>query len=256
MEITPGIRRIGSTKVNVYIIEDAGGVTVIDAGLPGYWDELAAELTAMGRSLDDVRAVVLTHAHDDHIGFAERMRAERGVPVRVHAGDAGRARGEKVPRNEGGGTVRPWPVITFLVYAIRRGYVRTTRIRSVETFDDGATLDVPGTPRVIHVPGHTAGSVALHVPAQSSIFVGDSFITLNVVSGAIGPQLFPNFNLDNSMAMASLARYEGLEAGHVLPGHGDPWSGGLAEAVRIARASWPATGGVDAAEQDLARAGD
>lgn len=239
MEIAPGIRRIGSTKVNVYVVEDAGGVTVIDAGLPGYWDDLAGELTTMGRSLDDVRAVVLTHAHDDHIGFAERMRTERHVPVRVHAGDAGRARGEAVPKNEGGGTVRPWPVITFLVYAVRRGYLRTQRIHEVRTFDDGATLDVPGTPRVIHVPGHTAGSVALQLPDRSSIFVGDSFITLNVVSGASGPRLFPNFNLDNAMALASLARYQGIEAEHVLPGHGEQWTGGLAEAVRMVRATQP-----------------
>jgi glyoxylase-like metal-dependent hydrolase (beta-lactamase superfamily II) len=239
MEIAPGIHRIGSTKVNVYVVEDPGGVTIIDAGLPGYWDDLAAELTAMGRSLDDVRAVVLTHAHDDHIGFAERIRTERQVPVRVHGGDAGRARGEAVPKNEGGGHMRPWPVISFLAFAIRRGYVGTKRIGEVATFDDGATLDVPGTPRVIHVPGHTAGSVALHLADRSAIFVGDSFITLNVVNGATGPQLFPNFNLDNAMALASLANYEGIEAEHVLPGHGERWTGGLAEAVRLVRALHP-----------------
>jgi glyoxylase-like metal-dependent hydrolase (beta-lactamase superfamily II) len=239
VEIAPGIRTIGSTKVNVYLVEDAGGVTIIDAGLPGYWGEVESDLVATGRSLDDVRAVVLTHAHDDHIGFAERMRAERGVPVRVHGGDAGRARGERVPKNEGGGTYRAWPTITFLAFAIRRGYVGTKRIREVVTFDDGATLDIPGTPQVIHVPGHTAGSVALHLPDRSALFVGDSIITLNVVNGTTGPQLFPNFNLDNAMALASLERYEGIEAEHVLPGHGEAWTDGLAEAVRIARTTWP-----------------
>ena len=125
--------------------------------------------------------------------------------------------------------------ITFLAFGIRRGYLGTKRIGAVETFDDGATLDVPGSPRVIHVPGHTAGSVAFHLPDRSALIVGDALITLNVVNGATGPQLFPNFTQDNAQALASLDRFDGIEAAHVLPGHGDAWTGGLAEAVRLAR---------------------
>ena len=239
MEIAPGIRRIGSNKVNVYLVEEAGRITIIDAGLPGYWSDLAAELAEMGRTIDDVQAVLLTHAHDDHIGFAERIRTEASIPIGVHEADVALARGEFKQTNEGGGSMRPIPIIEFLVYAIRKGYLRTKHIGEVTAFGDGATLDVPGTPTVIHVPGHTAGSAALHLPARGTLFVGDAFVTLNVVNGSVGPQLFSNFSADNRQAVASLARLEPIEAKLILPGHGDPWTGGMADALRRVRGAIP-----------------
>ena len=237
MEIAPGIRRLGTGKVNVYLIEESGGITIVDAGLPGYWGDLQAELAAMGRSIEDVRAVLLTHAHSDHIGFAERIRRERGVAIRVHEADAALARGEVKQKNEGGGKTRIGPTLAFIVLGLRKGGLGVTHIGEVSTFGDGATLDVPGAPRVIHVPGHTAGSAALHLPDRDAILVGDAFVTLNVMSGSTGPQLFPNFNADNRQALESLGRFDGLEAGLVLPGHGVPWTGGLAEALRLVRAT-------------------
>jgi glyoxylase-like metal-dependent hydrolase (beta-lactamase superfamily II) len=94
MKLAPSLHRLGSSLVNSYLVEEGGLVTIVDAGLPGYWRDLPVELAAMGRTLDDVRAVVLTHGDTDHIGFAERLRTERGVPVYVHELDAARARGE------------------------------------------------------------------------------------------------------------------------------------------------------------------
>src|SRR5437868_12141934 len=101
VEIAPGIRRLGPGLVNAYLIEEQGGVTIVDAGAPGYWNALPAELAAMGRTLDDVRAVLLTHAHLDHIGFAERIRKERGVAVHVHSDDVPLTRKPQTPKWEG-----------------------------------------------------------------------------------------------------------------------------------------------------------
>ena len=238
MEVAPGIRRVGPGMVNVYLVEEAGAVTIVDAGMPGYWRDLPAELAAMGRQLADVRAVVLTHAHSDHVGFAERIRTERGVPIRVHELDALRAKGQ-VPGPKGLGEFKLAPLLGFLFFGLRNGGLsRVPPILEVATFGDGATLDVPGTPRVIHVPGHTEGSAALHFARRDAICVGDAFVTRNVMTGATGPQLFPNFNTDNEQAYASLTRFSGTEARVVLPGHGDPWQQGLAEAVRVARERW------------------
>jgi glyoxylase-like metal-dependent hydrolase (beta-lactamase superfamily II) len=230
----PNLHRIGAGIVNSYVVADGGDVTIIDAGVAGLWAELPAALQAIGRSLADVRALVLTHGHGDHIGFAERLRRERRVPVRVHELDAALARGEVPNPAKGLGPMRIAPLLRFFWYTGRRGGLRTVPLREVTTFGDGATLDVPGSPRVILVPGHTPGSVALHVPSVDALFAGDALATLAVTTGDTGPRLAP-FTADPATALASLDRLRGTAAGLVLPGHGEPWTGGVDEAVRLVR---------------------
>jgi glyoxylase-like metal-dependent hydrolase (beta-lactamase superfamily II) len=229
--------------VNVYLVEEAGEVTIVDAGMPGDWAALPAELAAMGRSLEDVRSIVLTHGHSDHIGFAEQAHRERAWPVRIHELDAALARGEVPNPSKGLGPIKLGPLLRFLWLGLRRGGLRQRPIGEVATYGDGATLDVPGSPRVILVPGHTPGSAALHVPSRDCLFVGDALATYAVTTGSTGPLIAP-FTADPAVARESLGRLEGLEAGFVLPGHGQPWTGGVGEAVRLTRAS----GGRESAE--------
>ena len=235
MKIAPGLHRIGDRSiVNSYLLEDAGEVTIIDAGMPGYYRAIPHELALMGRTVDDVRALVLTHGHSDHIGFAERLRSHQRIPVSVHEADAALARGEVPNPAKGFGPTRLGPLLGFLWFSMLRGGLRTPKLQQVATFGDGATLDVPGSPRVILTPGHTPGSAALHVPSRNLLFVGDALATYAVTTGARGPQVAP-FTADAAQAVASLARLEPVSADLVLPGHGDPWTGGVQEAVRQVR---------------------
>jgi glyoxylase-like metal-dependent hydrolase (beta-lactamase superfamily II) len=238
MKVADGIHRIGSDPtVNAYLVEDAGEVTIIDAAMPGFYDDIPRELAAMGRAIEDVRAVVLTHGHSDHLGFAERVRTERNVPVWIHEVDAGLARAETDPNNPMG-RIRLGPMLGFLWLGLRNGGLRRPVVKVVSTYGDGATLDVPGSPQVTLVPGHTEGSAALWVAGRDALFVGDAFATYSVTDGQSGPRIAP-FTADRAQAMSSLARIADSPAGVVLPGHGQPWMLGMAEAVRRVQASEP-----------------
>jgi glyoxylase-like metal-dependent hydrolase (beta-lactamase superfamily II) len=215
-------------------VEESGEVTIVDAGVPGFYRDIEGELRLMGRTVTDVRALVLTHGHSDHIGFAEKLHRERGVPVSVHEMDAALARGEVPNPSKGFGPTKLGPLSGFLWFTILRGGLRTPNLHEVATFGDGATLDAPGSPRVILTPGHTPGSAALHVSSLDALFVGDAFATYAVTTGARGPQVAP-FTADPVEAVASLSRLEGISADLVLPGHGDPWMGGTEEAIRLVR---------------------
>ncbi len=232
MRLAPSLHRVGSDLVNCYVVEDGGQLTLIDTGVPGQWKDLERELADMGRSLTDIRGVVLTHGDTDHIGFAERLRRE-GVTIHVHEADAARARGE-IKKSTPMGRMKIGPLFRFLWYAGRRGGLRVTPVAEVTTFADGDVLDLPGHPRVIHLPGHTPGSVALHVPSVDALFVGDALTTGHVLTGEIGPQPAP-FTIEPAAALASLDRLADVPATWVLPGHGAPWNGGAAEAVRLVR---------------------
>ncbi|HZC71001.1 MAG TPA: MBL fold metallo-hydrolase [Jatrophihabitans sp.] len=241
MQLANGLHRIGSDVVNSYLVVDGDEVTVIDAGLPGYWKLLLRELAALGRSLDDVRALILTHGDSDHIGFAARLQRERGIAAYLHADDDARARLEIKKPNSGWGPVKVGPLAGFLWYSARRGGLRIRPATELQAITDGQVLDVPGSPRIIHTPGHTPGSVAVHVPAVDALFVGDDMTTRNVLTGVKGPKPAP-FTLEPEQAIASLDRLAGVDATWVLPGHGPAWDGGASEAVRLVREAAPNSG--------------
>ena len=235
MEIAPGIHRIGNSSiVNSYLVEEAGKVTIVDAGVPGLYGDLPRELGSMGRTMADVHSLILTHGHSDHVGFAEQLRNDRQVPVSVHEADSTLARGEVPNPSKGYGPIKLSPFIGFLWFTIVRGGLRTHHLHEVSTFGDGATLDVPGSPRVILTPGHTPGSAVLHFSSHNALLIGDAFATYAVTTGARGPRIAP-FTANASQALESLARIEDVPADLVLPGHGDPWTGGVGAAVRLVR---------------------
>lgn len=235
MQLAPGLHRVGNDIIAAYLVEGEGGLTLIDAGIAGQYSDLLRELTAMGRAVTDIRGVILTHGDSDHIGYAERVRREHGIPVYVGEADAARARGEE-SSHPAWGKVRLGAASQFLWYTIRKGGMRTTYLSEVVAVHDGEVLDLPGSPRIMALPGHSAGSIAIVVPAVDAVFVGDALTTRHVLTGRRGAQPAP-FTDDPDAARASHAKLAAVDAKWVLPGHGAPWSKGThALAAELAQA--------------------
>ncbi|WP_214468461.1 MBL fold metallo-hydrolase [Microbacterium flavescens] len=235
MRLGPNLHRIGNDIVAAYLIVTPDGITVVDAGLPGHWNDLTDELASLGRSLDDIRGLVLTHGDSDHIGFAERLRREHGVPVYVHAADADRAKGGDKPKTPMG-PLRIGPTLGFFTYALRKKGFRTEHLTEVVEVADGDVLDLPGSPRIIGLPGHSPGSIAIHSSIAGAVFVGDALTTRHVLTGRPGMQPAP-FTDEPALALKSLDRLAGVDAAWVLPGHGTPWKGSPADVAAVVRAA-------------------
>jgi glyoxylase-like metal-dependent hydrolase (beta-lactamase superfamily II) len=121
---------------------------------------------------------------------------------------------------------------------LTRGASKAIPIKEVSSFADGETIDVPGSPRVVHVPGHTPGNCAVFVEGRSALLTGDALCTWNAYTGRKGPQIMPSaLNNDSSQALTSLDNLRGITADVILPGHGDPWTLGVPEALHRAKAA-------------------
>jgi glyoxylase-like metal-dependent hydrolase (beta-lactamase superfamily II) len=240
--VATGIHRIEDAYTNWYIVEDDGALTIVDAGVPTSWDSLQGALTTLGRRSADVRALVLTHAHFDHIGFAERARQELGVCVYVHENDVPLTRhplqyGHERSRSRYFATqVRALPIVAAL---LRSRAFWPAPIGDVRRYSDGA-LDVPGNPRVLATPGHTLGHCALHFPDRDAVIAGDALVTLDPYTARRGPRIVAGAaTADSRRNLQTLDALAESDASTVLTGHGEPWTGGAREAVRLAREAGP-----------------
>jgi len=241
-EVAPGIRRLTGGVSNFYLVEDSGGLTLVDAGTPGDWQLFLRSLDALGRRLGDVDAVVLTHAHPDHVGFAERARREAPTNVWVHEDDAAVAQGAKLGKGDAGLARYLARTEFYRTFAglVRGKATKIVPVVEVSTFADDEVLDVPGKPRAVHIPGHTPGNAVLFFESRRALLSGDTLVTRNPLTGRTGLQVMPSgFTQDTAQALASLSALADLNAEVVLPAHGDPWHGPISQAVQLARAAGP-----------------
>lgn len=237
-EVADGVVRIAGSRTNAYVIADGDDVCLVDTGYPGDLDRVSAALGTIGRAAADVTAVLLTHAHVDHIGSAERFRREHGAAVHAHADEAAHARGEREERISNLDMLLRlwWPKMwSFLGNVLSAGGTTVEHVTEVTTFVEDGALDLPGAPVPLFTPGHTSGHCSYHLPDRGVVITGDALVTHDSLTGARGPRLLNHlFNHDHAAATASLQRLAGVDADVLLPGHGDPWRGDPADAVQQA----------------------
>ena len=234
-QVSEGVYRYADGLVNWYMIEEDGQLTIVDAGWPRSWPRIQQAISGLGRSVGDVAAIVLTHGHPDHLGAAEKARGECGAPVMAYREEVPRVKGEAsgsspfalVP------SLLPhlWRPVSlgFVLRATGQGFMTPEWVEEVQPFEAGEELDVPGRLRAIRTPGHTQGHVSLVSEEKDVLFAGDALVTLDPLTREKGPRLISDsLNTDPAQSRSSLDALAEVEVRTLLPGHGEPWTRGVA----------------------------
>ena len=217
LELTPRLHLLRFWAGQAYLWRDGDDLTLVDSGPPGSGPAIAEAVAGLGT----LRRLVLTHFHDDHAGAASEIGAWPGVTVSAHRADAPIIRGVIPP---------PPPDFTDfereLHAQVATGLTRAPAARVDVELDDGDVLDIGDGALVVHVPGHTDGSIALHLPAEGVLFTGD------VIAQHEGRIMVGPFNLDRELAAASAHALAALDVHTACFGHGDAVVGGAGERLR------------------------
>jgi glyoxylase-like metal-dependent hydrolase (beta-lactamase superfamily II) len=239
-EVAQGTFQLGTRWANFYLVREGTEAVLIDAGYPAYWKQVPRAARELGLSLDGLLAVIVTHHHVDHVGAAKRLQSTTQAAVHVHAADAPMVRGARRSQVPPGFYRHSWrpSMARYLVHTAAAGGARYRAVPGTHELRDGEVLDLPGSPRVIHTPGHTAGHCSIALDRRGVLFCGDAMVNFDYATGTHGLGLH-RFNDDRSQALVSLSRLEPVPAEIVLFGHGQPWTEGLRQALDTVRSREP-----------------
>lgn len=222
MEIIPNVHQIpGMRGANVYLLLGST-LTLVDSGMPGSEDTILSYVESLDLPPSGLRRIVITHHHLDHVGSVAALRRRTSAEVLAHPADAPFLSEQKpLPPP-------PGAIVRALFRLVGPLMPRAEPVPVDMTVQDGDRLDLLGGATVVHMPGHTAGSIALHFPSEGLLICGD---VIDLRGNRMGPP--PKaFTWDMNQAIASLQRLAELEFGVLCAGHGKPVVGGADERVR------------------------
>lgn len=214
MPITPNLTMLRINGWQVYVWRDEDSVTLIDTGAPGSGAEILSAVPGVDR-------IVLTHGHVDHSGSAAELHHATGAPVFAGSGDANAIRA---------GSALPPPLFEDWEIPIHQRVSAglpdaAPPVRVDRALVDGDVLDFGGGAEILAIPGHTEGSIAVHLPRHGVVFTGDTIAN-------VGSLMLGVFNQDRAQTVASFWRLASLDVETACFGHGEPIASGAGDRIR------------------------
>jgi glyoxylase-like metal-dependent hydrolase (beta-lactamase superfamily II) len=230
-QVVPGLFVIPTGVVNTFLLEDPDGCALIDAGLPDRVDDILRGIEAAGKRPADVRHLIVTHAHPDHIGSLAAIRAATGAAVYCQPLDAAivTAGSGFRPLSVSPGMVS-WLVCRLFIRPILRRYLRVEPTPVDHHLSDGQVLPIAGGLTVVHAPGHSAGQVALLWAAQGGVL-----LAADAAANVAGLRPSPAYEVW-ALGEQTLRRLSALDFQVACFGHGKAIVG---EAATRFRRRWP-----------------
>ena len=215
----------GLRGANAYVLVSGEELTLVDCGLAADVERIIVQLRGAGYSLSQLRNILLTHAHIDHIGGAATLTGRAGARVFAHR--------DEVPYVEGDKSLpAASPLMRIMNWLGDRLVSKLPSCQVSRPLEDGETIEILGGAQVVHTPGHTPGSICLYQPEHRILFSGDALFNANPMTRKPGLRLPLRFvSHDNAQAFESVTKLSRLEIEVLCPGHGEPILEGAGEKI-------------------------
>ena len=228
------VYKMGNKTVNWYLITTPTEVYLIDTGFTGFWKQFSKAMKKLGRTYNEVSAILITHAHVDHTGFAEIARQRTSGEVYIHESAIETVMTDhfEIPEELLSNLWRPTLFFNFMWQAFKNDALKAKPVNKAFGFKDNEVLNFGGKPKVIFSPGHSIDHCAFYFEKYNLLFSGDAICTSSPITLKDYPPHVLKAGDDNKLAFQSLERFSFIENDVLLlPGHGKTWKGNLKEEI-------------------------